>query len=43
MTTESVAPKTQSTNGSAAEPADIPATVARLRRTFATGRTRDIE
>src|ERR1700756_462168 len=44
MTTESVAPKTsESTNGSAAKPVDIPATVARLRRTFATGRTRDID
>ncbi|MCV7090641.1 aldehyde dehydrogenase family protein [Mycobacterium interjectum] len=48
MTTESVAPKTsESTNGSpsksGARPVDIPATVARLRKTFATGRTRDIE
>ncbi len=44
MTTESVAPKTsESTNGSAAQPVDIPGTVARLRRTFATGRTRDID
>lgn len=48
MTTESVAPKTsESTNGapsrSEARPVDIPATVARLRKTFATGRTRDIE
>lgn len=48
MTTESVAPKTsESTNGAAAtaaeRSADIPATVARLRQTFATGRTRDIE
>ncbi|MGO9253835.1 MAG: aldehyde dehydrogenase family protein, partial [Mycobacterium sp.] len=45
MTTESVAPKTsESTNGTpAAAPVDIPATVARLRKTFATGRTRDIE
>jgi aldehyde dehydrogenase (NAD+) len=42
MTTESVASTTSnSTNGTA--PADIPATVARLRQTFATGRTRDIE
>ena len=45
MTTESVAPKTSlakdSTNRTA--PADVPATVARLRQTFATGRTRDIE
>jgi len=44
MTTESVAPKTsESTNGAAAKPVDIPATVARLRQTFATGRTRDID
>ena len=45
MTTESVAPKTSdSTNGvSKAAPVDIPATVARLRKTFASGRTRDIE
>jgi aldehyde dehydrogenase (NAD+) len=48
MTTESVAPKTsESTNGAAASgnarPADIPATIARLRQTFATGRTRNIE
>jgi aldehyde dehydrogenase (NAD+) len=49
MTTESVAPKTsESTNGTsaaaeAARPADIPAIVARLRKTFASGRTRDIE
>src|SRR6516165_3653329 len=44
MTTESVAPKTStSTNGHAAAPADVAATVARLRRTFATGRTRDLE
>ncbi|BAX90476.1 aldehyde dehydrogenase family protein [Mycobacterium shigaense] len=42
MTTESVAPKTSAANG-AAQPADVAATVARLRRTFATGRTRDIE
>ena len=43
MTTESVAPKTsESQNGAAAAPADIAATVARLRQTFATGRTRDI-
>lgn len=42
MTTESVASKTAASNGTA-QPADIPATVARLRRTFATGRTRDIE
>lgn len=48
MTTESVAPKiSESSNGGAttaqARSADIPATVARLRQTFATGRTRDIE
>lgn len=44
MTTESAAPKTsESKNGVAAQPVDIAATVARLRRTFATGRTRDIE
>ncbi|ORV81391.1 aldehyde dehydrogenase [Mycobacterium interjectum] len=48
MTTESVAPTTsESTNGapsrSEARAVDIPATVARLRKTFATGRTRDIE
>jgi aldehyde dehydrogenase (NAD+) len=44
MTTESVAPKTsESKNGATAQPVDIPATVDRLRKTFATGRTRDIE
>lgn len=45
MTTESVAPKTsESTNGAPTPaPVDIPATVARLRTTFAGGRTRDIE
>jgi aldehyde dehydrogenase (NAD+) len=45
MTTESVAPKTsESTNGSpAARPANVAATVDRLRKTFATGRTRDVE
>ncbi|MCV7099572.1 aldehyde dehydrogenase family protein [Mycobacterium palustre] len=44
MTTESVAPKTsQATNGTPAKAVDIPGTVARLRKTFATGRTRDIE
>jgi aldehyde dehydrogenase (NAD+) len=44
MTTESVAPKTSgSSNGSAAQQVDVAATVARLRKTFATGRTRDIE
>ncbi|OBI09032.1 aldehyde dehydrogenase [Mycobacterium sp. E2462] len=41
MTTESVAPTT-STNGTA-PPVDVPATVARLRKTYATGRTRDLE
>jgi aldehyde dehydrogenase (NAD+) len=45
MTTESAAPKTsKSPNGApAAAPVDIAATVGRLRQTFATGRTRDIE
>jgi len=45
MTTESVAPKTsESKNGAAAAASlDIAVTVARLRKTFATGRTRDIE
>jgi aldehyde dehydrogenase (NAD+) len=45
MTTESVAPKTSgSKNGSqAAQSTDVAATVARLRQTFATGRTRSIE
>src|ERR1700760_4298407 len=46
MTTESVTPKAstpESTNGHAAAPPDVAATVARLRQTFATGRTRDIE
>jgi aldehyde dehydrogenase (NAD+) len=52
MTTESVAPKTQeSENGAAKDAAksgapqstDIAATVARLRQTFASGRTRSIE
>ena len=44
MTTESVAPKTAgSTNGAVAQPVDVAATVARLRKTFASGRTRDIE
>ena len=49
MTTESVERKTsESANGAssasgAAQPADIPATVARLRQTFATGRTRDVQ
>jgi aldehyde dehydrogenase (NAD+) len=47
MTTESVAPMAseskQFRNGAAAQPVDIAATVARLRNTFASGRTRDIE
>lgn len=47
MTTESVAPhapdSTESTNGAPAQTVDIPATVARLRKTFASGRTRDVE
>ena len=52
MTTESVAPKAQESANGAAEdaaksaapqPTDIPATVARLRQTFASGRTRSIE
>jgi aldehyde dehydrogenase (NAD+) len=49
MTTESVAPQTSETktNGAAhsgqAHPANIAATVGRLRQTFATGRTRDID
>jgi aldehyde dehydrogenase (NAD+) len=44
MTTESVAPKTAgSSNGLAPQPVDIASTVARLRKTFASGRTRDIE
>ncbi|OBH12190.1 aldehyde dehydrogenase family protein [Mycobacterium sp. E1747] len=44
MTTESVTPKTSATNGApTAQQVDVPATVARLRKTFATGRTRDIE
>jgi aldehyde dehydrogenase (NAD+) len=49
MTTESVAPKTQeaqgegpATNGSP-EASEVAATVARLRKTFASGRTRSIE
>ena len=37
MTTEATAPPTSTTS-----PVDIPATVARLRKTFATGRTRDV-
>src|ERR1700742_2492088 len=52
MTTESVGPKAQeSGNGAplaaakfdAPQPSDVAATVARLRQTFATGRTRSIE
>jgi aldehyde dehydrogenase (NAD+) len=47
MTTESVAPHApeskESTNGAPAQKVDIPATVARLRKTFASGRTRDAE
>ncbi len=47
MTTESVAPQTSETNGAPnsgqAHPANIAATVGRLRQTFATGRTRDID
>jgi aldehyde dehydrogenase (NAD+) len=48
MTTESVAPKTSeaAATRNGAPPAaqvDVAATVARLRQTFATGRTRDIE
>ncbi|HTX97142.1 MAG TPA: aldehyde dehydrogenase family protein [Mycobacterium sp.] len=42
MTTESVTPKTSAQNGAAAAPVDIPGTVNRLRKTFATGRTRDV-
>ncbi|WP_374023468.1 aldehyde dehydrogenase family protein [Mycobacterium sp. HNNTM2301] len=44
MTTESVTPTTSATNGApTAQPVDVPATVARLRKTFANGRTRDID
>jgi aldehyde dehydrogenase (NAD+) len=45
MTTESVAPKTSESNNGAqgAQKVDIAATVDRLRKTFATGRTRNIE
>ncbi|GAA4532568.1 aldehyde dehydrogenase family protein [Mycobacterium paraffinicum] len=44
MTTESVTPTTSAANGATApQPANIPATVARLRKTFAGGRTRDVE
>jgi aldehyde dehydrogenase (NAD+) len=47
MTTESIAPKTSETTGAPSSatghPANIAATVGRLRQTFASGRTRDIE
>ncbi|KKC03989.1 aldehyde dehydrogenase family protein [Mycobacterium nebraskense] len=44
MTTESVTPKTSSANGAPTpQAANVPATVDRLRKTFATGRTRDVE
>ncbi|ORB75133.1 aldehyde dehydrogenase family protein [Mycobacterium scrofulaceum] len=43
MTTESVTPKASVANGAASAPANIPATVERLRKTYATGRTRDVE
>jgi aldehyde dehydrogenase (NAD+) len=44
MTTESVTPQTSESNGApATQPDNIAATVDRLRKTFATGRTRDIE
>jgi aldehyde dehydrogenase (NAD+) len=47
MTTESVAPKTSESNGTPksgpAHPANIAATVGRLRQTYASGRTRDVE
>ncbi len=44
MTTESVAPQTsESSEAPAVQRVDIAATVDRLRKTFATGRTRDIE
>ncbi|WP_407684930.1 aldehyde dehydrogenase family protein [Mycobacterium sp. HUMS_1102779] len=45
MTTESVAPKSPASanGGPGAAPVDVAATVDRLRKTFATGRTRDIE
>ena len=44
MTTESVTPKTSAANGAPTpQAANVPATVDRLRKTFATGRTRDIE
>jgi aldehyde dehydrogenase (NAD+) len=41
MTTESIAPKTQGPEAQAQS--DVAATVARLRNTFATGRTRNVE
>ncbi|ATO64838.2 aldehyde dehydrogenase family protein [Mycobacterium avium subsp. hominissuis] len=43
MTTESVTPKASVANGAAPQPPNIPATVERLRKTYATGRTRDVE
>lgn len=52
MTTESVAPKAETAetaapeaavNSDASKPADVAATVARLRKTFASGRTRSVE
>ena len=45
MTTESVAPKTQESEQktSTGSPTGVAATVARLRRTFASGRTRSVE
>lgn len=43
MTTESVTPKASVANGAAPVPPNIPATVERLRKTYATGRTRDVE
>src|SRR5271156_865118 len=44
MTTESVAPQTSESSGApAVQPVDIAAAVDRLRKTFATGRTRDLE
>lgn len=43
MTTESVTPKASVANGAAPQPPNITATVERLRKTYATGRTRDVE
>lgn len=43
MTTESVTPKASVANGAAPQPPNIPATVERLRKTYATGRTRNVE